>query len=47
LACLAGLARPPRGWDEGRLRRLRGFRAGPSALVASAAQFTLPAEEEA
>jgi hypothetical protein len=33
------------GWDDDRLTRLRGFRADPAALVAAAAQFTLPATE--
>ncbi len=45
LAALVGLAGPPRGWDAERLARLRAYRADPAALVAAAAQFTLPAEE--
>ncbi|MDP9353653.1 MAG: hypothetical protein M3P51_19210, partial [Chloroflexota bacterium] len=45
LAALVALSKPPRGWDEGRLEQLRAYRADPSTLVASAAQFTLPAEE--
>jgi HEAT repeat protein len=46
LAALVGLAEA-RGWDEGRLARLRAYRDDPSPLVASAAQFTLPPAEEA
>jgi hypothetical protein len=33
-------------WDQPRLARLDRYRADPSALVAEAAQFTLPADEE-
>jgi hypothetical protein len=34
------------GWDEGRLARLRAFRGDGDALVAEAAQWILPEEEE-
>jgi hypothetical protein len=45
LAALTGLAQPPRGWNTQRLARLHAYREDTSALVAAAAQFTLPAEE--
>jgi len=45
LAALVGLARSALGWDADRLARLNAYRADPAALVAAAAQFTLPAEE--
>lgn len=45
VAALVGLARPPRGWDAEQLTRLSAYRADPAALVAAAAQFTLPTEE--
>ncbi len=45
LAALVGLARSARGWDADRMARLNAYRADPAALVAAAAQFTLPAEE--
>jgi hypothetical protein len=45
LAALTGLAQPPRGWSTQRLARLRAYREDTSALVAAAAQFSLPAEE--
>ena len=45
LAALVGLARSARGWDADRLARLNAYRGDPAALVAAAAQFTLPAEE--
>ncbi len=47
LAALVGQARLPGGWDRDRLERLCVYREDASALVAAAAQFTLPAEEEA
>ncbi|MBI3972493.1 MAG: hypothetical protein HY332_14530 [Chloroflexi bacterium] len=42
LAALIAQARPPHGWDDERLARLRTYRTDPSRLVAAAAQFTLP-----
>jgi hypothetical protein len=45
LAALVAQARGHR-WDEGRLARLRAFRADGEALVAEAAQWVLPEEEE-
>jgi hypothetical protein len=45
LASLVALAEPPRGWDQARLALLNAYRADSSALVAAAAQFTLPVEE--
>ncbi|HLW00278.1 MAG TPA: hypothetical protein VKT82_16545 [Ktedonobacterales bacterium] len=45
LAALVALAEPPRGWDQGRLALLQAYRADSAALVAAAAQFTLPLEE--
>ncbi|MEO7716164.1 MAG: hypothetical protein ABIY70_08170 [Capsulimonas sp.] len=45
LAALIALGGGLRGWDEALLSRLREYRADRSSLVASAAQFTLPAEE--
>lgn len=46
LAALVARAQHAGGWDPGRLARLRALRADPSPLVAAAAQFTLPADEE-
>src|SRR5262249_5644948 len=46
LAALTAQASLSEGWSAARLDRLRGYRADPSPLVAAAAQFTLPAEEE-
>ena len=46
LAALVVQAALPEGWSEARLGRLRAYREDPSPLVAAAAQFTLPAEEE-
>ncbi len=46
LAALIALAASPRGWDAPLRLRLDVYRADPSPLVASAAQFTLPPEEE-
>jgi hypothetical protein len=46
LAALVAQAQPPHGWDEVRLTRLRAYRTDRSALVAAAAQFTLPPAEE-
>ena len=46
LAALVGLAQPPRGWSPELLERLRQYRADPAPLVAAAAWYTLPAEEE-
>lgn len=45
LAALVALGNSPTGWTGERLERLRTYRADPSPLVASAAQFTLPSEE--
>ncbi|UQN08713.1 hypothetical protein [Deinococcus sp. QL22] len=45
LAALTVAAQAPGAWTPQRLERLRTYRADPSALVASAAQFTLPATE--
>jgi len=45
LASLVALSGSNRGWDQGRLERLREFRRDASPLVAEAAQFTLPAIE--
>ncbi|WP_407541665.1 hypothetical protein Q0M94_19440 (plasmid) [Deinococcus radiomollis] len=39
------MASAPAQWTPARLVRLREYRADPSALVASAAQFTLPDAE--
>jgi hypothetical protein len=45
LAALLGQAR--RGWNDDRVARLEAFRGDADALVAAAAQFTLPDDEEA
>jgi hypothetical protein len=45
LAALTAGARA-HGWTDDRLRRLRGYRGDPAPLVAEAAQFTLPADED-
>jgi|SRR5579871_636327 len=45
LAVLKSGSKRRRTWDRQRLARLRAYRADPSVLVASAAQFTLPREE--
>ncbi|MFB9994765.1 hypothetical protein ACFFLM_22685 [Deinococcus oregonensis] len=45
LAALIVAAQAPGTWTTERLERLRAYRADPSVLVASAAQFTLPAAE--
>jgi hypothetical protein len=45
LAALTGLAQPPRGWNPQRLARLHAYREDTAAVVAAAAQFTLPKEE--
>jgi hypothetical protein len=45
LAALDAQAGDAYGWTAERLTRLRSFRADPSPLVASAAQFTLPLAE--
>lgn len=46
LAALCASAQTPRTWDPARLERLRQFRHDPAPLVAAAAQWTLPTEEE-
>jgi hypothetical protein len=46
VTALEALARRPPGWNEDRLARLRLYRADRSPLVAAAAQFLLPVEEE-
>jgi hypothetical protein len=46
LAALVAQAQPPRGWDPERLARLQHYGADPVPLVAAAAQFTFPPEEE-
>jgi hypothetical protein len=46
LAALVVQASLAGGWSESRLDRLRRYREDTSPLVAAAAQFTLPAEEE-
>jgi hypothetical protein len=45
LAMLTGLAAPPRGWNAPYRARLEAYRADPSPLVASAAQFIFPPDE--
>ena len=45
LSALIAQSRPPLGWDEARLSRLREYRADPAPLVAGAATFTLPEAE--
>ena len=46
LAALVARSGTGMGWDPSGLARLRAFRVDPSTLVASEAQFTLPAAEE-
>ena len=46
LAALVAVAGDSLGWNDERLARLRAYRQDPSPLVAAAAQFTLPPEEE-
>ena len=45
LSALIAQSRPPLGWDEARLSRLREYRADPAPLVAGAATLTLPETE--
>ena len=45
LAALVAQANGSSGWTDERLGRLNQYRADPAALVAEAAQFTLPAKE--
>jgi hypothetical protein len=47
LAALVGLSQRPPGFDAGRLAALRAYREDPAPIVAAAARFTLPKEEEA
>lgn len=46
LTALVVLAAPPRGWSDDHLARLRIYRTDESLLVASAAQFTLPMNDD-
>lgn len=46
VAALTAAARRQGGWSPERLERLRAYRRDRSLLVASAAQFTFPDEEE-
>ena len=46
LAALIGRAQSGVGWSEARLRRLEKFRADSSTLVAAAAQWTFPGDED-
>ncbi len=46
VAALAAQSRLPGGWSTARLQRLRAYRADAAPLVAAAAQFILPTEEE-
>jgi len=46
VAALIAQAESLGGWNEMRLNRLRDYRRDPSSLVAAAAQFTLPVEDD-
>ena len=46
LAALVGLAQSPRGWDRVLRDRLDAYRRDPSTLVAAAAQFTFPPDDD-